>query len=74
MYTWTCQCDTGQQIPFFWKLSIDHNMVHYQIKNYEASNARSLQENLARLPANQSMRTIVAIISVFNKYNNIVNF
>ena len=49
-------------------------MVHYQIKNYEASNARSLQENLARLPANQSMRTIVAIISVFNKYNNIVNF
>ena len=41
---------------------MSYKNVHYQVKyRHLASNARSLQENNARLAANQSARTIVAI-------------
>ena len=55
--------------PFFTAVNnIDHNMdVHYQVKHrlyicleHLADNVCSLQGNLARSAANQSVRTIVA--------------
>ena len=38
-----------------------HKDVHYQVKHRLYSNAQSLKENNARLAANQSAHTIVAI-------------